>query len=79
MAFQIKQLARLIIQESRLSWFYRPMYIAIIMYLTDGIDVYVCIYTYRAWNKDWKVLRHMSSQDEICSDIYQKWSDISRN
>ena len=33
----------------------------------------------RAWNKDWKVLEYMSSQDEICSNIYQKWSDIYQN
>ena len=29
--------------------------------------------------KDWKVFGHMSVQDNICSDICQKWSDISRN
>ena len=35
--------------------------------------------TFRAWNKDWKVLGHMSAKDKMCFDIFQKWSDSSRN
>ena len=44
--------------------------------LNSSHTLYVSTVPIRTWNKDWKVLGHMSSQDEICSDVYQKWSDI---
>ena len=33
----------------------------------------------RAWNNDWKCSGTCHQQYKICSDIFQKWLDVSRN
>ena len=36
------------------------------------VRIKMICYDYRAWNRDLKVLRHVSAQDKICSNVHHK-------